>query len=137
MLMELYQTTKETYYADLAVLIGDWLWERAEAQNVGYGWRISENRVPLNGMAHGNSGFIYAYAYLLEYTHDFKYQDIIDKLVVYENSLFVREAGNWKVLRDEQQDVYRNAWCYGAAGILVSRLKLLTCKEYKSEAKRS
>ena len=131
MLMELYQTTKETYYADLAVLIGDWLWERAEAQNVGYGWRISENRVPLNGMAHGNSGFIYAYAYLLEYTHDFKYQDIIDKLVVYENSLFVREAGNWKVLRDEQKEVYRNAWCYGAAGILVSRLKLFTCKEYK------
>ena len=55
---------------------------------------------PLAGMVHGNSGFIAAYAALLKYTHDSKYQQIIDELLIYEDSLYSEQAGNCWIMTE-------------------------------------
>ena len=91
----------------------------------GYGWAISETGSPLAGMAHGNSGFLMAYANLYSVSANRKYLDKIRLLLEYEDSLFVPEVGNWMDLRCGDKPGYMNAWCHGAPGILLSRLQLL------------
>ena len=93
----------------------------------GYGWAISETGSPLAGMAHGNSGFLMAYANLYSVSANRKYLDKIRLLLEYEDSLFVPEVGNWMDLRCGDKPGYMNAWCHGAPGILLSRLQLLKC----------
>lgn len=78
----------------------------------------------LGGMAHGNSGFMIAYAALLEHTGNPKYVKIIKELLNYENSLFDDRVGNWRDMRSPIQKVYQNSWCNGASGILLARMKL-------------
>jgi len=124
LLTRLYECFGEERWLELAVQIGDWLWNRAEKQSAGYGWRTKDTDVPLAGMAHGNSGFLLAYAGLLEHTGRERYGKIIAELLAYENSLYSEEKGNWRDLRYPQTEAYSNAWCHGAAGILLARLKL-------------
>lgn len=131
LLTEMYQEFGEEKWLQLAAEIGDYLWKRAEKQEKGYGWVCQKGGCALSGMAHGNSGFITAYAALLKYTHNRKYQGIIDELLEYENSLYSEHAGNWRDMRYPQQEVYGNAWCHGAAGILLARLRLVVLEEYK------
>lgn len=131
-LSKLYEITKEKEYIDLAVTIGSELLNSMEKQNVGYGFRGENCKEVLSGMAHGNSGFIVAYAELLKHTKDKKYCKVIDELLAYEDSLYDEEVGNWKDLRYAQQDFYANAWCHGAAGILLLRLQLLQLSEYQN-----
>ena len=131
-LSKLYEITKEEDYMKLAITIGDYLMKRIEEQSVGYGFRGQTCKEALSGMAHGNSGFIVAYSELLKHTKDKKYCKVIDGLLAYEDSLYDEEVGNWKDLRYAQQDSYANAWCHGAAGILLSRLQLLQLPEYQN-----
>ena len=134
-LSKLYAVTGQEEVLALAEQIGDFLWAQAQKQYLGYGWRVKDTGCALSGMSHGNSGFIMAYAYLLEYTHDKKYCQIIDGLIAYENSMYCAEEGNWRDLRGNGRchEVYANAWCHGAAGILLSRMKLLRLDEYKND----
>ena len=132
-LSKLYEITKEKEYIDLAITIGDYLMNSMEEQSVGYGFRGQSCKEYLSGMAHGNSGFIVAYAELLKHTKDKKYCKIINELLKYEHSLYDEEVGNWKDLRYAQQNSYANAWCHGAAGILLSRLQLLQLPEYHND----
>lgn len=130
-LTEMYRQSGEERWLLLAVRIGEWLWEKAEKQSVGYGWKTGSGGEALAGMSHGNSGFIFAYASLLEYTREQKYAEIIDQLLMYENSLYSEQYGNWRDKRYPEQEVYSNAWCHGAPGILLARLKLLELPEYE------
>lgn len=60
--------------------------------------------------------------------------------IKYENSLFVPEKGNWKDERvysgekASDRGSYSVAWCHGAAGILLNRVKIYTLldKEHKT-----
>ncbi len=129
-------------YLDMAVEIGERLWERVEEWETGYGWTIRGEAAPLAGMAHGNSGGILAYAALLERTKNAVYVERIGKLLVYENSLYSDEAGNWRDIRVQhakgghgEGEKERNmvAWCHGAGGILLSRLKLYSLPEFQGD----
>ena len=52
------------------------------------------------------------------------YADKIQLLLKYEDSLYSEKAGNWKDLRESSGESFMNAWCHGAPGILLSRMKL-------------
>lgn len=124
-LSQLYQAIKDKKYLEMAVRCGERLWEKAKKQERGYGIPIFPGEEPLAGMAHGNSGYILAYACLLELTGDASYYQRIQRLLDYEDSLFCPASGNWRDLRSkEKEEASINAWCHGAAGILLSRLKL-------------
>ena len=76
-----------------------------------------------------------AYAMLLKYTHEIKYINIINELITYENSLFSLKENNWRDMRNQQEEVFCKFWCNGAAGILLSRLKLFELEEFKDNSK--
>lgn len=130
--------TNKRRYLERAVDIGERLWERAEPQESGCGWTIRGESVPLAGMAHGNSGGIYAYAGLLEQTRNPIYVGRIRKLAEYEDTLYSDALGNWKDVRKQHADGRKGrnmvAWCHGAAGILLSRLKLDSLPEFQDDA---
>lgn len=119
----LYRETQQREYLDNAVAMGEKIWENCVSLNTGAGWCLIDKTPPLAGLAHGNSGLILAYGTLMEYTNDRKYCERIDKLLAHEDSLI--ENGNWKDLRHPEGKRYcNNAWCHGAAGILLSRFQL-------------
>lgn len=131
-LLKLYRETGEERLLKAAVEQGERIWERAERQKTGYGFLGAMEGKALAGMAHGNSGYILAFSYLLEITEERCYQERISELLAYEDSLYSKEAGNWRDLRKEdsgRKDL--NAWCHGAAGILLSRMKLKHLKEFR------
>lgn len=123
---KLFQLSEEKRYLETAVRMGERIWERCEKADVGTGWCLLEGVRPLAGIAHGNSGLISTFSNLLELTGDMRYVKRIKELLAYEDSLY--ENGNWKDLRHpDGMRVCINAWCHGAAGILLSRLKLKQC----------
>lgn len=123
---KLFRASGKARYLETAMKMGERIWERCETAEGGAGWRLLEGVMPLAGMAHGNSGLILAFGHLLELTKDMRYVSRIKELLAYENSLY--ENGNWKDLRHPEGIRFcNNAWCHGAAGILLSRLKLKQC----------
>ena len=123
---KLFRASGEKRYLETAVRMGERIWENCDTLENGAGWRLLEGGKPLAGMAHGNSGLILAFSCLLELTKDMRYADRIKELLMYEDSLY--ENGNWKDLRHPQGLRFcNNAWCHGAAGILLSRLRLKQC----------
>lgn len=118
MLMKLYSVMKKQDYLELAKRIADTLWDKDEVHK------------SASGMAYGNSGFILAYASLLEYTHEARYKDMIDELLAGEDTLYSEESGNWKSTCIWEKDRAENSWCHGAAGIMLARLKLYQLEEY-------
>lgn len=119
----LYRTTKDRRYLNIAVEVEHDLWEKRTEAGNGVGWKIENMEKPLAGMAHGSSGFLMAYAYLYEETGNPLYMEKINRILGYEDSLYSQELGNWLDLRRTVQHTM-NAWCHGAPGILLARLKL-------------
>ncbi len=133
LLTEMYRESGNDNFLLRAIFLGDLLWEKAVRQETGYGWEHL-NSSALSGMAHGNSGFIVAYASLFEFTKEEKYAGIIHELLLYENSLYSNVEGNWRDMRFPMQKVYSNAWCHGAAGILLARLRLYSMEAWQDPA---
>lgn len=124
-LIKLYTETNNRKYLDIAEILGENIWKMAKKQEKGYGIvSDNDNLPPLAGMSHGASGYIMAYAYLYEKNPRAEYYDRIMALMAYENSLFKEKTGNWQDLRKKGVDKNTMAWCHGAHGIALSRLKL-------------
>ncbi len=124
-LVKMYAETNHRKYLDAAAFLGEKIWERVKKQTYGYGIEREDGGLPLAGMAHGTSGYLMAYAYLLENVNEIKYRNRIEELLAYENSLYNSENSNWKDLRKaEEESQYTTAWCHGAPGIAIARMKL-------------
>lgn len=124
--MMLYVVTKKEDYLILAVQMEKCLWENRQDTEHGVGWVVDTLTKPLAGMAHGNSGFLMAYAELYEHTQNSQYLYKIAKILEYEDSLYLEETGNWADLRASSDNKHSmNAWCHGAPGILLARLRLV------------
>ena len=124
MAVMLYKETGNLKYYEIAADMEKDLWKKGQETGNGYGWRLKGTDGPLAGMSHGNSGFMMAYAALYECNHKAEYADKIQLLLKYEDSLYSEKAGNWKDLRESSGESFMNAWCHGAPGILLSRMKL-------------
>lgn len=130
-LTKLYEITREEKYLDSAVMVGELLWEGVVKLPEGNGWKCAHQTIPLAGMAHGNSGFILAYAGLLKHKRNRGYISRIQKLLDYEDSLYSEKANNWLDLRESgNKGDGTNAWCHGGSGIVLSRLKLYQLPEF-------
>lgn len=106
---------------------GTWCWDNDRACGKGVGQR------PLCGFAHGASGMGLA---LIESGVRHRQRDWIDGGLAafrYEDRLYDPERGNWPDLRDfagrrdaphpAKPSAYMVAWCHGAAGIGLARLR--------------
>lgn len=112
-----------------AVMAGRFLVERRTAAENGLrAWRgrrisVMDGKL-LTGFSHGAAGIAYALFKLYERSGDEAFLAAGMEAVLYEQSQFSREAGNWPDYRQTGEAVfqYANNWCHGAPGIVLARI---------------
>lgn len=82
---------------------------------------VSEADNLLVGLAHGAAGPISAFALLYGITKEAVYKDMCEKLIEFENEHFDNNLNNWKDIRGYAENDDLPFWCFGAAGMAVSR----------------
>ncbi|HKI03010.1 MAG TPA: type 2 lanthipeptide synthetase LanM family protein [Thermoanaerobaculia bacterium] len=141
-LLSLHELTGLTQPLMTARSLGDRLLQLARPWDGGIGWlsALVPTR-PLTGFAHGGAGFSWALGELFTVTGEEDYSRGALQATAYERSYFSLEQGNWEDLRQASQERgarYMVAWCHGACGIGMSRLRLQGClddAEIRQEAR--
>lgn len=115
----------------VAVQCGDHLLSCAQPMAQGIGWisRIAPTHA-LAGFSHGVAGIAWALLELAVLTGEERFRTAAQAAITYERTLFVPDAGNWRDLRalaygNANQDTFMTAWCHGASGIGLARLRML------------
>lgn len=136
--------------------IGDYLIRIAHKNGRGWSWNTLPSHSAgadgnLTGLSHGAAGIAWALVELYHVTKEETYLDAARCAFAYERQLFRPEYGNWPDLRSNQdaspggrQDTAArygmHAWCHGAPGIGLSRLRIASlvdddaCKEEAAAA---
>ena len=112
---------------------GEYLLTNAIENKKGLSWKTLPTKGPsLTGYSQGNAGIIHALAQVYSISKEPKYLEAIERATTYENSFYSEKYNNWKDLRLLHQPHSRllasdahhtNAWCNGAAGIGLGRLR--------------
>lgn len=137
----------EQSFLNVAMRLGDSLIERAYRRDGVCSWRSGEFPVidDLTGLSHGAAGIALSLLELWAATGEARFRDAAEAGFAYERSLFSEHDGNWPDLRltepssprAGQTPTYMTAWCHGAAGIGLSRLRafqLTSDDSYRCEA---
>ena len=132
---------------ELAVTLGEELCQTATWEGTSCTWDpevasgAGTASAPLTGMSHGASGIAVALLELYAETKREEFLDTARGALAYEEALFDPAVGNWPDLRgvDEpgsipRQPSYGRAWCHGAPGIALARLRALTLDPSRGEA---
>ena len=119
-----YKCIEDKQYVELEKQYKKELWEHSFITVKGAGWKTCDDP-PLTGMAHGSGGILMAYAELLRVTGEKIYEEKIRQILAYENFLYSKKYENWLDLRMPGKIRVMNAWCHGAPGILLARMKLV------------
>ena len=128
----------------LAVRCGDALIDAAECDERGCSWRAPGDPPAgpnLTGLSHGASGIAWALLELYAVTGDDRFRHAAEEGFRYERAWFDDRTGNWADLRSEGPQSPAGgamvAWCHGAPGIGLARLRateLLEDPAYGEEA---
>ncbi|MEM9454153.1 MAG: lanthionine synthetase LanC family protein [Myxococcota bacterium] len=126
-----------------AVRRADWLIEQAVPMGNALAWKtIDENltSAPLCGLSHGTAGIALALAEVFARTKIDKYRAAALRGFAYERMHFDAHQANWPDLRNlsgqpppqaaaspgsAPSPTYMNAWCHGAAGGALARLRAM------------
>lgn len=128
-----YQPSNSTLTA--AIQCGDRLIASSQLMKHGIGWITgNQNEKPLTGFSHGAAGIAWALLELASVTGEQRFATTGLAALEYERSLFLPEVGNWPDLRNftasfasqNSEPICMNAWCHGASGIGLSRLRCLS-----------
>lgn len=131
-LLDLYEDLELEPLRKAAVLIGDHILRVKRNEPVGVSWDTTMFKTHnLTGFAHGAAGMVHALFELYEHTGDEKYLTAAGEGVAYENHHYQADEKNWPDFRSfdqgQQHDEGRIpcscAWCHGAPGIGLSRLR--------------
>lgn len=104
---------------------------RLRPHRTGVFWNLTPGaRLPLCGMAHGNSGIAFVLTELASaagHGPDHPLVAVVDAALAYEDRFYDEDQQNWPDHRlpldaGEDGERYGNAWCHGAAGIGLARL---------------
>jgi type 2 lantibiotic biosynthesis protein LanM len=113
-----------------AVQHGEHLLRTAKQSEQGWSWDTMHipGQPPLTGHSHGAAGIATALLELHRTTDDARFREAALQALAYERNLFSAGHGNWPDLRTmnanaNQAPVYNMAWCHGAPGIGLSRLR--------------
>lgn len=134
-LISLYRCKPTQRTLAVAKLCGDHLITHAQPMEHGIGWVLNGvGTKPLSGFSHGAAGIAWALLELSALTGDSRFRTTALDAIAYERSLFYPEAGNWLDLRmdessghavNDHQHICMTAWCNGAPGIGLARLRSL------------
>lgn len=167
-LLRIYELTNNTEALEIALNLGEVLITRANKEPCGWSWGAkghSSNVRNLCGFAHGAAGIGHAFLELYNLTKSDYYLYAAEQAFLYERKFYSAENKNWPDFRytelsdftsyqrfEELKTTLRNkrfpsytvhymsAWCHGAPGIGLSRLRAyeLTSNEtYWNESKNA
>lgn len=127
--------------------LGRKLLAAADKSEIGSSWKSTAlpGSRNLTGFAHGAAGIGYALGELFHSTGDLKYRRAAEAAFRYERHWYDPHWQNWPDLREEPGQPrptrrafpFATAWCHGAPGIALSRLRayeILKDTERKAEA---
>ena len=132
-LLSLYHHVRSERIIRVAVQCGEHLLNNARPMDRGIGWIIQGEQKALSGLSHGAAGISMALLMLSETTADERFRTAALQSIEYERSLFVPQQENWLDLRNftssilkanKQSQSCMTAWCHGASGIGLARLRL-------------
>jgi lantibiotic modifying enzyme len=130
-LLELAARLDRPELADAAARHGDFLLARARRGAHGWSWHTldSPTRADLTGYSHGAAGIALALLELAHATGEARFREGAEEGFRYEAACFAPEAGNWPDFRlwgdpaEAGPPSYGLAWCHGAPGIGLSRVR--------------
>ncbi|MBL7726479.1 MAG: hypothetical protein JNM68_02285 [Dinghuibacter sp.] len=134
-ILKLYKTSGDNRLRQLAINLGSYLADKADKQPIGWSWNtMPDIQHNLTGYGHGAAGMAHAFAELFGLTGDTGYRDIVLSIMAYENHFFQPQELNWPDFRNFSQPGAAAAptvscscaWCHGAPGIGLSRLRCYT-----------
>jgi lantibiotic modifying enzyme len=126
--------------------MGDYLLSVKQREKMGFSWETTPFKTNnLTGFAHGVAGISNALFELFEFSGEEKFKIVAEAGIQYENYYFDKKEQNWPDFRDfnylrkneNEQTPCSCAWCHGAPGIGLSRLRAfeITGNElYKEDA---
>ena len=134
-LISLYIEQPDELLHKFILSLGDFLIEKADRKDAGWSWNTMDGSTcHLTGLGHGASGFANAFTELYAFTHNSQYLEIAELSVKYENGHFNTSQQNWPDFRqfnqpfltspDNDEPPCSMAWCHGAPGIGLARLKM-------------
>ncbi len=133
-LLALFRATGDERHLDLAFRCGERLLASATAMSRGIGWLLEGvSSKPLTGMSHGGSGMALTLARLAQATEEPKFRQAALAALDYERACYSTERRNWPDYREyfsgddkrpSEDANFMLAWCHGAAGIGLARLRL-------------
>lgn len=134
-LLNLYRCAPCQRTIGAAIQCGDRLIARAQKMEQGIGWIAAGiGKKPLAGFSHGAAGIAWALLELEAMTGEERFRKAALEAIAYERSLFCLQVGNWPDLREFENAVlaqskepvnFMTAWCHGAPGIGLGRLRSL------------
>jgi type 2 lantibiotic biosynthesis protein LanM len=129
-LLTFHHATPSASALQTAVVCGDHLLSTAQTMETGLGWVVPRlGPRPLLGFAYGAAGIAWALLRLADASGCQRFRDSARKAIAYERSLFSAQAQNWPDLRQvsvkDEPEQFPVAWCHGAAGIGLARLRIL------------
>jgi type 2 lantibiotic biosynthesis protein LanM len=135
-LLNLYRCKPSQRTLAVAIQCGDRLISCAQPMNQGIGWvSPGVGKRPLTGFSHGAAGIAWALLELSAMTGEQRFHNAAPRALAYERSLFSGKVGNWPDLREfentvlsenKQIDIFMTAWCHGAPGVGLGRLRSLS-----------
>ncbi len=143
-LLELHRSTGEARCLSTAVALGEEIVDAG--RRAGEIWSWSNERVagsgaedpPLTGLAHGAAGLGLALYELFAAAGGRPFLTAARGAFAYEDALFDRRHRNWPDLCDvgdaEAAPKFKVAWCHGAPGIVLSRLRALSIDSDRASA---
>lgn len=122
MLLDLYEKSSINDFLSVAIEAAEHLYENVHHINENeVGWISVNVNEPLTGYSHGNAGILAALAAIQSYHEHKDFDEVMRKGLNFERNYYSEEEKNWHTPGRENS---ANAWCHGAPGILLSRLKL-------------
>ncbi|MBD2249948.1 type 2 lanthipeptide synthetase LanM family protein [Nostoc parmelioides] len=135
-LITLYHCAPSDRTLATAMQCGDRLIACAQPMQHGVAWSTNiSDTAPLAGFSHGVAGIAWALLELASLTGEQRFKTTALAAIEYERSLFVPEVSNWLDLRNftahvleknYPQHTCMTAWCHGAPGIGLARLRSLS-----------
>lgn len=126
-LLEAHEEFHKKEFLDKAVALGHLLCDAAVQNGEAWSWATVPSQKNLTGFSHGSSGIALALLQLYEATKEKRFLAGAEGGFTYERHSFDASQQNWPDFRDgvstPTAKVCGLAWCHGAPGIALSRLK--------------
>jgi lantibiotic modifying enzyme len=134
-LIELFRRYARSDWMELALRLGVTLEQAAVRSSEGWSWKTLE--IPgqpemrhLTGFSHGAAGIGWAFLELFKATGEKRFREAAEGAFQYERTHYSAENENWPDFRDYLRPpgsppapAFGMAWCHGAPGIALSRLR--------------